>query len=252
VYAKYRPDYPDEFIEEIVSAAPSRELAWDVGTGNGQAAVSLAKHFIRVVGTDRSAGQIAHAMPRDNITYKVTEPNMAWVEIEKTVGPAGSVDLITVAQALHWFEFDDFFAVVRKALRRPGGVFAAWTYTPPQVNAEIDAVGAAFYKLTVPYWDCARKYIEDGYETIPFPFGPVRGRTSTGPFTFETSKLWTYEDMIGYYKTWSPYNTAKEKGIDLLAPVEDDFKAAWGDLQVQRKVTWPLLLRIGVVREEAA
>jgi len=70
-YARFRPRYPREMFEYLGRIAPSRALAWDCATGNGQAAVGLAAVFERVIATDASEKQIANAEPHERVEYRV-------------------------------------------------------------------------------------------------------------------------------------------------------------------------------------
>ena len=135
-YAQYRPRYPDALFEYLASVAPGHALAWDCATGNGQAALSLAPYFERVVGTDASESQIANAQPHEKITYRVARA-------EQTDFEDHSVDLITVAQAIHWFDLDAFYAEAKRVLR-PGGVLAAWTYYESEIEPAIDRVARKY------------------------------------------------------------------------------------------------------------
>src|SRR5438132_5354114 len=86
-YAKFRPHYPDELFEYLALISPRRELAWDCATGNGQAAVGLARHFDRVTATDASAQQIESAEPDERISYRVAPAEASAID-------SASVDLI--------------------------------------------------------------------------------------------------------------------------------------------------------------
>ena len=101
-YRRWRPGYPDELFAWLAAMAPSRAVAWDCATGSGQAAGGLAAHFARVVATDASAAQVAEAEAFGRVEYRVAPA-------EDSGLPDASVDLVTVAQALHWFEFERFF-----------------------------------------------------------------------------------------------------------------------------------------------
>ena len=163
IYCEARPTYPLELFAWLAQQAPDTELAWDCGCGNGQATVALAGHFARVVGSDPSANQIAQAQPRANVEYRV-EP------AERSSFADGSVSLVTVAQALHWFDHARFYAEVKRVLK-PRGVIAAWSYADCSATPAVDAVKNRLYvDLTGPYWPPERRYIDEGYRTLPFPF----------------------------------------------------------------------------------
>src|SRR5207248_5729715 len=161
-YRAFRPVYPPELFAFLASAAPGRTLAWDCGTGNGQAAVGLAEHFERVFATDASAGQLAEAEPHPRVEYAVAPA-------ERCPLPDGSVDLVTATQALHWFDHDRFYADVRRVCR-PGGLLAATCYYEPSVSPEVDPVLRRWEDFIRPYWTPERVWVDAGYRTIPFPF----------------------------------------------------------------------------------
>jgi ubiquinone/menaquinone biosynthesis C-methylase UbiE len=152
-YAKYRPTYPHALYKCIFSHVHHFDCAWDCGTGNGQAAVALAKKFKQVIATDVSETQILHAQSRTNIIYQVCPA-------EKTPFSSHSFDLVTVAQALHWFDFDLFYPELKRVLK-PHGLFAAWSYGLARVDPQVDRVIDFFYdQLLAPYWDPRRRLID--------------------------------------------------------------------------------------------
>ena len=119
-YARYRPTYPPELAAHLASVAPSRALALDLATGNGQPAIDLALHFDQVLASDASARQLAEAIAQPQVQYLRHQAECLPVK-------SGCADLIAVAQAAHWLNFDRFYAEARRVLR-PGGVVAVWTY----------------------------------------------------------------------------------------------------------------------------
>ncbi|MBS0486724.1 MAG: class I SAM-dependent methyltransferase, partial [Proteobacteria bacterium] len=167
IYREARPTYPPALFAWLARQAPDTELAWDCGCGNGQATVALASHFARVVGTDPSANQIAQAEPGANIEYRV-EP------AERSSLAGGSVSLVSVAQALHWFDPARFYAEAKRVLK-PGGVIAAWAYSDCTTgDAAIDRIKDRLYvDLTGPYWPPERVHVDAGYRTLPFPFAEI-------------------------------------------------------------------------------
>jgi SAM-dependent methyltransferase len=231
-YQTHRPAYPPALFEHLASLAPSRRLAWDAGTGNGQAAVELAKHFERVIATDASAEQVRNAAANSKVDYSVATAEQSPCE-------TASVDLITVAQALHWFAFERFFAEVRR-VGRPGFIFAAIGYSGHRVNSAVDAVQDRFECIVGPYWPPERAWLEAGYRTIPFPFREI----AAPPFTLTIT--WSLATYLGYLKTWSsikPFIAAH--GFDPVQKFAPEFAAAWGDPATPRLVTWDLHLRVG-------
>jgi SAM-dependent methyltransferase len=231
-YAKYRPGYPQTLFDWLRTLTPAQQLAWDVGTGNGQAAVELARYFAQVVATDPSAAQIGSAAPHANVSYRV-EP------AESSSLAVGSVDLITVAQALHWFEFERFYTEVKRVLK-PTGVFAAWTYALNEVTPAVDAVVRHLYREIVgAYWPPERHYVDACYRTIPFPLTEIQAPS----IRMETN--WTLHDYVSYLHTWSA--TQRYRQTNNRNPIElisDSLTSAWG-AQELRTILWPIHIRAG-------
>ncbi len=232
-YAAFRPTYPDELYEFIFQHVPGKDNAWDCATGNGQVAQKLANHFYNVDATDISAKQLEQAIKKDNIRY-------AEGRAEKTSFSDHQFDLITVAQALHWFDRDAFYNEVRRVCK-PGGILAVWGYSMLTINRRIDKHILDFYNHTVgPYWDSARRLVEDEYRSIEFPFEAI-----TSPL-FSIKVDWTLEQLGGYLSSWSAtQNFIKEKDFD---PVETFKKAIQPDWSsVRKRITFPIFCRIGII-----
>ena len=190
LYARYRPTYPTALYEFVLSHVTGREAAWDCATGNGQVAVELAKHFKRVEATDLSEGQLAQAVSRQNIHYQVAKA-------EESCLLEHSFDLVAVGQALHWFDFERFYAEVRRVTKL-GGLLAVWGYELLNISPEIDRLVFDFYENVVgPYWAPERRYVMERYQTVPFPF-----RELPAP-DFPMVKHWTLDELTGYLDTWS-------------------------------------------------
>ena len=233
IYRAARPDYPGALYEFLVGEVPSTRRAWDAGCGNGQASVDLAARFDEVVATDPSAEQIANASARANIHYRVEAA-------EQSSLAAGSVDLVCVAQALHWFDLGRFHAEVRRVLK-PRGVVAFWTYADCRVEDRVDAQKNHLYRdLTEPYWPPERALVETGYASLPFPFERIRTPD------FELSMHWNVDQFLAYLRSWSAtqrYIRALEQ--DPVALVEGDLRAAWGAAERVREVRWDFHLHCG-------
>ncbi|MDX1997215.1 MAG: class I SAM-dependent methyltransferase [Thermoanaerobaculia bacterium] len=232
-YRRYRPHYPAPFLDWVAALAPRRDLAWDVGTGNGQAAVGLAPHFRRVFASDLSLPQLAAAETVSAVSYGLASA-------ESSPLAAASVDLVTVAQALHWFEFDRFWSEVRRVLR-PGGGVVAWCYERAEISAVIDPVFLRFHDETMaPYWPDRRAHVISGYRNIPFPFFPV---ATPG---FALSSQWDLEHLLGYVASWSAVDRCRQRtGIDPLPGFAQELAAAWGPRDQVREIRWPLTVLAG-------
>ena len=238
-YSKFRPAYPDELFRYLASLTKARKLAWDCGTGNGQAAVKLASYFERIVATDPSEEQLASAIRHPKVAYRKTSAG------ESGLGEM-SVDLITAAQAFHWFQLEKFFEEVRR-VSKIGGVLAVWCYNLAKITPEVDAVVRYLYKDVLgSYWEKERQLVEEGYKGIPFPFEEI------APPVFAITAQWSLDQMVGYLSTWSALQTfIKKKGSNPLESVYPELKQAWNNDSI-RSVRWALAIRVGVVKRGVA
>ena len=232
-YKRYRPTYPAELFAYLAASAPTRSLAIDIGCGNGQASVMLAQHFSQVLATDASAAQIEQAQPCANVHYQASPA--------ETIPAADhSADLVTVAQAIHWFDHPRFFAEVDRVLK-PGGLLAIWGYQLLHTDSALDAVIAHFHGQVVgPFWPKERALLDNGYTRIDFPYP----RLSTPDFYMRAH--WRFSHLLGYLNTWSAVKQfEKANGHN---PVEQEGEAllsAWGDPATERGIYWPLILYVG-------
>ena len=234
LYSRYRPDYPRELFEFLFSVCERHDLAWDCATGNGQAAVSLAEKFARVVATDASEKQIGLARPHERIGYRVASAYESGLR-------DGSVDIVTVAQAMHWFDPAKFYSEVRRVLR-PSGVIAIWGYGDPVLDTEpIQQVVHDYNRGTIErYWQPERDLLLDEYRSIPFPFRKL------APPRLTMERWWTLDELTGYLRTWSATTAyAAEIGGDPVATVEADLLPHWGKKEERHLVRWPLFVRAG-------
>lgn len=234
-YAAYRPRYPEGLFDFIAGLAPRCECVWDCATGSGQAAVQLARYFGEVIATDASAQQVAEAEPHERVRYLVSPA-------ENTPFEHNSFDLVTVAQAMHWFRFENFFTEVRR-VARPDGILAAWAYDLHWVGPGIDEVLRRFYAEVVgPYWPPEREYVEQQYRTIPFPFQ----RLPAPPF--EMRHAWTLRQLLDYMGTWSATKRYQQaNGVDPRTLIEKELETIWGGMQAVHEVHWPIHLLVGRV-----
>jgi len=233
-YAEFRPHYPDEMITSIVSEVKNRTAALDVATGNGQVAVKLADHFQTVYATDISARQIENAYQKPNIIYKVESA-------ENTDFTNDQFDLITVAQAVHWFDFEDFYREVDRILK-PDGVFAVLGYGLLTTNPESDEILRNYYHNIVGrFWDAERHYVEEKYETIPFPFDETHVRE------FSSTMVWRFDQLIGYLETWSAtQHYIKANGENPIDLIRNQLEKVWE--ASTKQVHFPFLLRLGKLK----
>lgn len=233
-YAAYRPTYPSALFTWLAELAPARTLAWDCGTGSGQAATALGELFDLVVGTDASAAQVMAAAAHPRVRYLVAAAESSGLR-------DSSVDLCTVAQALHWFDLEKFYAEVRRVLV-PGGILAVWTYAAMNLDEEsIDRHIQHFYSGVVgPYWPRERRLVESGYRALAFPFEDM-----TSP-AFALHADWPLGRLLGYVRTWSAVSRyVLERGDDPVAALEKTLRPLWGPPERKRRVYWPMSLRLG-------
>ena len=233
LYAQYRPKYPEEIYAYLASIAPGNSLAWDCGTGNGQAAVGLANYFDNVFATDASGEQISRAYSHPKVEYHV-EP------AEHVSLDDSSVDLVTVAVAIHWFNFDEFYREVQRVLKQ-NGVLAAWTYNLTEISPEIDPLVYQYYgEILSGYWPERIRYLEEAYKTIPFPFEEV------DPPSFAMQANWDLNQFAGFLDSWSATQRYKQQnGHHPLEIIWDKLSVAWGNEKNARLIQWPLHFRIG-------
>ncbi|MES2702249.1 MAG: class I SAM-dependent methyltransferase [Bacteroidota bacterium] len=232
-YATFRPESPKEIFDFLYSHTPAFDVAWDCGTGNGQVAAKLADRFGKVYGSDISSEQLANAAKKDNIIY-LNE------RAEQTTIPAGSVSLITAAQALHWFDFEKYYDEVRR-VAAPGALIAVWTYVWSRITPGVDMVVDKLLKIIDKHWDAERKYVNGEYKNIDFPFREIKTPE------LHIIKQLSLNQFVGYLNTWSGIkNYIKMEGSNPLDAVIEELQAAWGATD-ERAVTWPVFLRAGFV-----
>lgn len=236
-YSAFRPRYPRALFEFLSTIVEQHRLAWDCGAGTGQATLDLADFFDEVIGTDVSAEQIGRAPQHPKITWLVCPA-------ELTPLASRSVDLITVAQALHWFDHARFNAEVRR-VAAPGAAIAAWTYGAPRMDGSVgELLHRSMFETLGDYWPPERRHVYDEYRSIPFPFE----RIATPPVSLEDE--WKPAQLAGYMRTWSATTRYRSStGDDPIAEIEQEMGALWGDPSVPRRIVWPLIIiagRVGV------
>jgi SAM-dependent methyltransferase len=227
-YAASRPAYPAELFEWLAGVAPARNTAWDVATGNGQAAAGLATHFARVIASDVSARQLENAWQHPRVEYRVGTAE------ESGLAP-GSIDLITVAAAIHWFDLPRFYDEARRVLRE-GGVLAAWTYHVAHVTPLGDVLRPFYDDLVAPYFALGARMVDARYEGLGLPGEKLR------PPSFEVSVRWTAEQVLRFVRTWSGVEAYRAAhGSDPVLEIERPVRDALGDGPATLK--FPLYVR---------
>jgi len=234
-YARFRPDYPHAIFDFLYPLLKEKQKAWDCGTGNGQIARELAQTFLHVEATDISETQLQHAFHADNIHYSLQPA-------EHTDFEDNSFDLITVAQAVHWFDFEKFNTEVRR-VSKPNGIIAVIGYELNNITPEIDAIVRRLYTDIIgKYWDPERRYIEEKYQTIPFPFRELETPE------INNIKLWKFDNLIGYLNTWSAVkHFIDANGYNPVDEISADLQKAWGMAEI-RKVNFPIIFRAGRIK----
>lgn len=233
IYRNSRPTYNKALLEFVSSLPKDRELAWDCATGNGQAAVGLAHYFSKVIATDVSPSQIAHAISSDKVEYFVQE-------VETPTLLDASVDLISVAQALHWFDYDKYWPVVDRVLKT-GGAFAAWGYDWFSISAAIDKViQVSVLDDIFSYWAPQNQILWGGYKTVNFPYQKIETPKLT------LSMQWNLDQLFSYIHSWSATRRCMEqRGEQFLVDARKCVANVWGDAHTLRSVVMPLHILAG-------
>lgn len=232
-YSTYRPGYPATLGAWLAKESPSTALAVDVGCGSGQLSILLGDHFDQVIALDPSADQIANAQPHPKVGYRVAPA-------EKTGIAAGTADLLTAAQAAHWFDLTAFFAEASRILK-PGGLLALVTYAGIKPDGEVTEIVEAFrtHELA-PYWPPERAMVDNDYRDIRLPLAPVEAPPML------LSVQWSLDALIGYIDTWSAVR-AMERAIG-RGPFEEmavRLREAWKPAEDRKLLQWPLTVVAG-------
>jgi ubiquinone/menaquinone biosynthesis C-methylase UbiE len=235
-YANFRPGYPPELFAWLARESPARERVWDCGCGSGQASVALAEHFSEVQATDVAAEQIAAAKPHPRVNYRVAPAAHSGLA-------EASVDLVTVAQALHWFDVEAFYAEARR-VAKPGALLAVWTYPRPEfVDPDLDRAFLDFYVNVVgSYWPAERRHVEARYSTLPFPFDELPHPA------FGLELHWALDQVLGYVSSWSATaGYKKQRGTDPVPLLRESLRPLWPDAPATA-LRMPLVLRAARLR----
>ena len=232
-YAGSRPTYPKQLFQYLAALCVSHQRAWDCGTGNGQAAIELAEFFEHVDASEASAEQLRNAKQSSKVSYHLCKA-------ENSKLPSDSFDLVTVAQALHWFDLENFYSEVNRVLK-PDGVFAAWGYSWFSINQQIDEV--IEHELLAPiktYWAEQNKLLWDGYKTISFPFNEL------SPPDFEICLKWGIHELVQYVETWSALRAYQTATGDLIQDrLSRCLQSVWGGDATRHNVSMQIHFRVG-------
>lgn len=228
-YVRGRMGYPDGLYEFLSSQCEERELAWDCASGSGQAAGDLTRYFENVIASDISAELLELAPVHPRISYRRATAEESGIE-------DGSVDLLVVAQALHWFDLPRFWQEVRRVLKREG-VFAFWGYNWPQVCPAVDLVLEGLKQEIAPYWPEKSAVLHNCYRSVDPPFPEIEAPS------FEMSVSWTLDQYLAHLRSWSATRYFKERtGGEVVGKYEAAFGEAWGSSE--RPASWPLVLKV--------
>lgn len=237
-YSFSRPTYPDVLYRFLNDITPNKDMAWDCATGNGQAAIGLCKYFKNVIASDASKGQLEHRFNRNNIMYEMFPAEKADIQ-------DNSVDLITVAQAAHWFDLDRFYKEVTR-ISKSNGVLAIWSYGMHKIDNDIDKISE---KLNVGgdilgrYWPRETDYVKEDYKTIPFPFIEISSPK------FEMTVSWNLDDLVCYMQTWSAVKRfSTEKKFNPLNLIMEELERLWGERDKRKVAKWDINLRVGKIK----
>ena len=232
-YASYRPKYPIELFQFLSEICDEKYVAWDCATGNGQAASALSDYFEKVVATDISEAQLKNAIQKHNISYALSGLRCPLND--------NSVDLVTVAQALHWLPLNEFYNEVKRVGKKRG-IIAVWCYQLPKAGENLDTIIEHFYAKTLQgCWDEGRKDVDNGYSNISFPFLHIPSPE------FQILVKWNPEQLIGYIKTWSAIPTyIAIHGTDPISALYTSLQQNWGS-QLEITFRFPLRVRIGYI-----
>ncbi len=236
-YKKFRPEYPDELYEFILSNTKGRGECWDCGTGNGQVAKALSKYFEKVYATDISQNQIALAEKKSNIEYSI-------VRAEKTKFKTDQFDLITVAQAIHWFDFKKFYEEVRR-VGKPNSKLFVWGYGLLRIDEKVDSLVDEFYQEKIgSYWNQERIHIDEAYETIGFDFEEI-----APPNKLAIKSNWKVDQLIGYLNSWSgvQHYRKKNEGENPVDQLAEKLSTIWMPEEI-KPVKIPIFMKVGLIK----
>ena len=239
IYKKYRPTYPIEIYQELIGLVKNKDKCWDCGTGNGQVAIQLAKYFNTVNATDISQRQLDNAEQHEKIVYQV-------VRAEKTNFLDNHFDLITVAQAIHWFDFKAFNQEVNRVGKK-GAIISIWGYGLLRINSNIDKLIDKFYfDIIGPYWNEERKHIDKEYQTIQFDFKEIPVNKNKTILT-----NWNLNQLEGYFNSWSSVQNFNKvnSNTNPVNQIIQEIKEFWKDNEAKKEIKFPIFMRVGEIEK---
>lgn len=235
LYASARPTYPKEIYAYLTSLCNEHTKVWDCATGTGQAALALSKYFKQVYATDISAQQIQAANQAENIIYSVASAEESGFGDE-------AFDLVTVAQALHWFDYVNFWPEVDRVLK-PNGMFVAWGYDWTKIDFDIDfQLNKNLFELLANYWNPKAKILWGGYkpEKVSFPYELIE----TPNFSIELH--WNFEQLFQYFLSWSATQAyIKDNGTEAINHAKQQVQKVWGNPEDTKLIHWPVHMLVG-------
>ncbi|XP_010527066.1 PREDICTED: uncharacterized protein LOC104804456 [Tarenaya hassleriana] len=249
-YLHARPRYPSEWYGKLAALTAEHKVVWDVGCGNGQAAVGVAEYYDKVVATDISELQLKRAFKHPKVTYHHTPASMSDDELVALVGGENSVDLIVAAQAVHFFDTARFYNIAKRVLRKPGGLIAVWVYNDLIISPEVDPIMKRVVDSTFPFRTPIMNLAFDGYKTLPFPFESVGMGSEGEPIALDIPHKLSLKGFVGFLRSWQPAVKAKEQGVELITDdLIKEFEEAWGDDEPVRNVFYKAYMIVGKARE---
>ncbi|KAJ4780522.1 S-adenosyl-L-methionine-dependent methyltransferases superfamily protein [Rhynchospora pubera] len=242
-YALRRPRYPKEWFSILASLTAEHKVAWDAGTGSGQAALSVAEHYDQVIATDISAAQLEHAVKHPKVQYIHTPISTSEDELVSKLGGDNSIDLIISATAVHWFDLPFFYSVANRVLKKPHGIIAVWTYYRMR---DWNNLAKMLREAMLPYVDPRLNHLLEGYRTLPFPFESVGYGSEGSPIELDMEIEMTLDEFMELLKTRSATIKAKEQGVELITDeILEEMKREWGDNTGRRKLYYRACMLVG-------
>lgn len=233
-YAASRPAYPRVLFRFLAGILSGRDRAWDAGCGSGQISVPLTGVVRHVVGADASAAQVRTAAAHPRVSYIVARAEQSGLA-------AGVADLCVAGQAVHWFDLNGYYTEVERVAKR-GATVAIVGYGRPELARALDERVRAFHHALAAYWPAQRRYVDEHYASLPFPFREQRAPA------FEMRQRWDLDRFSRYVDTWSAVRALeKDEGRRSVDEFHRDLRRRWGHASTARAVRWPLLLRVGTV-----